>query len=377
MNKRVEEVQISGIRKFYNKVSKYENAISLTLGQPDFNVPEKINIAMIKAIQEGKTVYTPNAGIYELREEICKYLKEFSISYNPEEVLVTVGGSEGLYATFMALLNEGDKVLMPAIGYPAYESVTKMVGGEVITYDLKDDFSIDFNSLINGLDQGAKVLVLSYPSNPLGAVLSKEDNIKLYELIKNRDLTVVTDEIYASLCFKDEYYSIAQYEDIKEKVIYVSGFSKMFSMTGLRLGYVCANEKYMKEIIKVHQYAVSCAPSIVQWAVVEGLKSCKEDVETMKQSFIERKNFVYKRLLELGFEVNDPQGAFYIFPSIKKFNMTSEEFCDKLLESKKVACVPGTAFGAKGEGYMRISYCYSREQLEKALEGIAEFVQGK
>ncbi len=377
MNKRVESIEISGIRKFYNKAAKYENVISLTLGQPDFNVPEKINRAMIKAIEDGKTVYTPNAGIYELREEICNYLKDFNIKYNPDEVLVTVGGSEGLYATFMALLNEGDKVLIPSMGYPAYENVTKMVGGEVSTYELKSDFSIDFDSLIRGLDDGAKVLVISYPSNPLGAVLSKEDKEKLYKIIKSRDIVVITDEIYASLCFQEEYNSIAQYEDIKEKIIYVSGFSKMFSMTGLRLGYVCASKKYMDEIMKVHQYAVSCAPSIVQWAVVEGLKSCSEDVEVMKKSFIERKDFVYNKLLELGFEVNDPQGAFYIFPSIKKFNMTSEEFCDRLLESKKIACVPGTAFGEHGEGYIRISYCYSRKQLEKALKGIEEFIQGK
>jgi aminotransferase len=377
MNNRVKNIQISGIRKFFNKVSKYENAISLTLGQPDFNVPEKINRAIVKAIEEGKTTYTANAGIKELREGISDYLKSFHVNYTADEVLVTVGGSEGLYATFMALLNEGDKVLIPSIGYPAYESVTNMVGGKVITYDLNEDFSIDFNSLVNGLDQGAKVLVLSYPSNPLGAVLSREDKEKLYELIKNRDVVVITDEIYAALCFQKEYYSIAQYEDIKEKIIYVSGFSKMFSMTGLRLGYICSVKKFMDQIIKVHQYAVSCAPSIVQWGVVEGLRSCKEDVEIMKKSFIERKDFVYKRLVELGFEVNNPQGAFYIFPSIKKFNMTSEEFCDKLLEEKKIACVPGTAFGEKGEGYIRISYCYARKQLEEALKGIEEFIQDK
>lgn len=377
MNNRVKNIEISGIRKFFNKVSNYDNAISLTLGQPDFNVPEKINRAIIKAIEEGKTTYTANAGIKELREGISDYLKGFNVNYTADEILVTVGGSEGLYATFMALLNEGDKVLIPSIGYPAYESVTNMVGGKVITYDLNEDFSIDFNSLVNGLDQGAKVLVLSYPSNPLGAVLSKENKEKLYELIKNRDVIVITDEIYAALCFPKEYYSIAQYEDIKEKIIYVSGFSKMFSMTGLRLGYVCASKKFMDEIIKVHQYAVSCAPSIVQWGVVEGLRSCKEDVEIMKKSFIERKDFVYNRLVELGFEVNNPQGAFYIFPSIKKFNMTSEEFCNKLLEEKKIACVPGTAFGEKGEGYIRISYCYAREQLEEALKGIEEFIQDK
>ncbi|SHJ64181.1 aminotransferase [Clostridium cavendishii DSM 21758] len=375
MNKRVEAVQISGIRKVYNKASKYDNVISLTLGQPDFPVPDIINKAMIRAIEDGKTVYTSNAGILELRREICNYLRKININYNPEEVIITVGGSEGLYATFMAILNEGDKVLMPAIGYPAYENITKMLGGTMLTYDLNGDFSINFDSLIQGLDNGAKVLVLSYPSNPLGATLSKDDKEKLYKIIKDRDILIITDEIYASLCFEDGYNSIAQYEDIKEKIIYISGFSKMFSMTGLRLGYVCANSKYIDQIVKVHQYGVSCAPSIVQWAVVDGLKYCMNEINVMKASFIERKNFVYKKLLELGLEVNDPKGAFYIFPSIKKFNMTSEEFCDRLLESKRIACVPGTAFGDKGEGYIRISYCYSKESLEKALEGIEEFIK--
>lgn len=374
MNKNVQQIEISGIRKFSNKVAKYPNAISLTLGQPDFDVPMRIKESITKALNDGKSSYTSNAGIPELREEICNHLGEFGIKYNKDEVLITVGGSEGLFAVMMGLLNAGDGVLIPSVGYPAYESITKMLGAKVIKYDLNEDFSINIDSLCDGINKGGKLLILSYPCNPTGALLSKEDRDKLVDVIKENDLLVLTDEIYSSLCFEDEYYSVAQCEDIKSKVIYVSGFSKMFSMTGLRLGYIACDEKYIKEIIKVHQYAVTCAPSIIQWGAVEGLRSCMGDVEEMKKSFMERMEYVYKELIDMGLEVIKPNGAFYIFPSIKKFGMTSEEFCDRLLEEKGVACVPGTAFGDGGEGYMRISYCYSMEQLKAALGKLREFI---
>lgn len=374
MNTNVQQIEISGIRKFSNKVAKYPNAISLTLGQPDFDVPEKIKDSITKALNDGKSVYTSNAGIPELREEICNHLGEFGIKYSKDEVLITVGGSEGLFAVMMGLLNDGDGVLVPSVGYPAYESITKMLGAKVIKYDLNDDFSINIDSLCQGINQGGKLLILSYPCNPTGALLSKDDRDRLVEIIKENEVLVLTDEIYSSLCFENDYYSVAQCKDIKSKVIYVSGFSKMFSMTGLRLGYIACDEKYIQEIIKVHQYAVTCAPSIIQWGAVEGLRSCMDDVEEMKKSFMERMEFVYKELIDMGIEVVKPNGAFYIFPSIKKFGMTSEEFCNRLLEEKGVACVPGTAFGEGGEGYMRISYCYSMEQLKMALGKIREFI---
>lgn len=371
----VSKIEISGIRKFFNKVSQYENVISLTLGQPDFKVPKVIKAAMIKAINEDKTTYTPNAGIKELREEISKYLNTLKINYNSDEVCVTVGGSEGLYAAFAAVINPKNKVLIPSIAYPAYESCVNLLGGTVLNFKLDEKFNIDMENLKRIVrEEKPKVLVLSYPSNPTGAVLTEKLRDELYTLIKENDILVITDEIYSSICFNEKYYSIASYEDIKEKIIFVGGFSKMFSMTGLRIGYVCACKSILDSIIKVHQYNVSCATSISQYGVLEGLRSCMEDVEYMKSEFKKRRDYVYNRLLNMGLEVINPEGAFYIFPSIKKFNISSEEFCDRLLREQRVAIVPGSAFGSGGEGYIRISYCYSEEELEKALDGLEKFI---
>lgn len=372
----VENIEISGIRKFYNKVVKIPDALSLTLGQPDFNVPEKIKEAMIKAINENKTSYTSNAGIEELRKEISNYLyRNLDINYHKEEICLTIGGSEALLSTFMAFINEGDKVLIPTPAYPAYESCVKLLGGTIVNYELNDDFSINHISLKEIIEkENPKIMVLSYPCNPTGAILSKEDKEKLYELMKEKNILIISDEIYSSLCFEKEYNSLGQYEDIKEKVIIVNGFSKMFSMTGLRLGYVCAHKKYIDSIIKVHQYNVSCAPSIVQWGALEGLKNSLNDVENMKNEFRKRRDYLYDRLVSMGFEVNMPKGAFYMFPSIKKFNMSSEEFCERLLNEAKVAIVPGSAFGPGGEGFVRISYCYSIKRLKESIERLEEWI---
>lgn len=376
MNKNVIGVEISGIRKFYNEVMKFPKAISLTLGQPDFQVPEKVKQAMIRAIEEGKTTYTANAGIIELREEISNLLKDtFKIDFDKEEIIITVGGSEGLYVAMTAVLNPGEKVLIPSIAYPAYESISKIIGCEVINYDLNEDFSVNIDSLEEGINKGGKLLILSYPCNPTGALLNKESRDRLTEIIRKNNILVLTDEIYSSLCFEDEYYSVAQCKDIKEKLIYVSGFSKMFSMTGLRIGYLACTKAIYDQIIKVHQYNSSCATSISQWGALEGLKSSMKDVEKMKESFKERMNFTYGRLKEMGLEVEKPNGAFYIYPNISKFGLTSEEFCHKLLKDGGVACVPGDAFGKGGEGYIRISYCYSKNELEKALEKLEEFIK--
>ena len=254
MNKNVTKVEISGIRKFFNEVSKYPNAISLTLGQPDFKVPNGVKDAMIKAIEEGKTTYTANSGIIELREEISKLLNNrFNVDFSKDEIIITVGGSEGLYASMTAVLNSGEKVLIPSIAYPAYESISKILGCEVLTYELNKDFSVNIESLKEGIKKGGKLLILSYPCNPTGALLSKECRDELVDLIKENEIFVLTDEIYSSLCFEEEYYSVAQCKEIKDKIIYVSGFSKMFSMTGLRVGYVACSKKIYEEIIKVHQ----------------------------------------------------------------------------------------------------------------------------
>lgn len=375
MNRQVQKIQISGIRRFAEKVKKVEGAISLTIGQPDFPVPANVSEAMVNAVKSNKTVYTSNAGIDELREEICKHLKKFNINYNKEEVCITVGGSEGLYSVLFALMNSGEKILLPGPAYPAYENISIMIDAEVVTYPLNEDFTLNIDAIKEKLNkEDIKVLVLSFPSNPTGAILSREQRDELVAIIKEKDIIVVTDDMYASIIF-DEYYSVAQASEIKDKVIYVSGFSKMFSMTGLRIGYVACTDKYMKEIIKVHQYGVSCAPSIAQYGALEGLKNSLSDVEDMRKSFERRKNYCMDRLKKLNIEVAEPKGAFYIFPSIKKFNLPSEEFCEKLLNEGKVACVPGTAFGALGEGYMRISYCYSDEVLKEAFDRIESFLK--
>jgi aminotransferase len=376
ISKNVQNIEISGIRRFFNKTSKYPNAISLTLGQPDFNVPDKIKAAIIEAVNNNLTMYTSNAGLVELRFEISKYLKTFEINYTSEEICITVGGSEGLMDVFTALINTGDKVLIPSPSYPAYESCVKLLGGQVVNYELSDNFSIDFEKLIKKLEEEKpKAMVLSYPSNPTGAVLKKEERDKLYEIIKERDILIISDEIYSSLCYCDEYYSVAQIEELLDRTIIVSGFSKMFSMTGLRVGYVCARKHFMDAIMKVHQYNVSCAPSISQYGALEGLKTCMADGIFMKEEFKKRRNYVFERLKTMEFEVNCPEGAFYIFPSIKKFKISSEEFCLRLLEEAGTAVVPGGAFGTFGEGYLRISYACSYQKLEEALSRIEKWLK--
>lgn len=374
MNENLKKVKISGIRKFYNEVQKVDGAISLTLGQPDFKLPLSIEEGLLEAIKQNKTTYTSNLGIIELRKEISNYLLNYNINYNEAEICITVGGSEALFDIFTALLNKDDKVLIPTPAYPAYESIVNILGGEVVNYSLDSNFKIDINDIKNKIkDMNIKYLVLSLPSNPTGAILSKEERDQLVDVIRENDIIVITDEIYQSLCY-DEYYSVAQSIDIKDKIIYVGGFSKMFSMTGLRVGYYACSELLMNEIIKVHQYNVSCAPSICQWAVYKGLREGLQDVDHMKGVFEARKDLVVNKLKKMGLDVVIPKGAFYVFPSIKKFNIPSEEFALRLLYEEKVACVPGSAFGTGGEGYIRISYCYSEQELKEALERIEKFI---
>ena len=374
MNLNLKNVQISGIRKFYNEVKKIDGAISLTLGQPDFPVPKVVKEALINAVNEDKTVYTENAGILPLRKETSQYLMKRGIDYSADEICITVGGSEAIFTILTALINEGDNVLIPTPAYPAYENIVNILGGNVVSYGLNDDFSINIENLKALIKENQiKVLVLSLPSNPLGTILTKEEKDELIKIIANNNIFVVTDEIYESLIY-EEYYSVAEEKEILDKVIYISGFSKMFSMTGLRVGYFAAQKKLMDEIMKVHQYNVSCATSICQWAALEGLRNGLDDVENMKNVFRERKDYVISELRNMGLEVNEPKGAFYVFPSIKKFNMSSEEFCLKLLNEEKIACVPGSSFGIGGEGYIRISYCYSMEELKKALLGLKKFI---
>lgn len=370
----VDNIEISGIRKFYNKVAKIDGAISLTLGEPDFKIPEEIKEAIKRSIDEDKTTYTPNAGIEELREEISKYLKSLNINFFKEEICVTVGGSEGLLSTFTGILNPGDKVLIPTIAYPAYENCVKILGGEVINYNLKEDLSIDMEELKRVVEQECpKVMVVSHPSNPTGRLMTKEQCDELFNILRDKDILIISDEIYSSIVF-GEFNSISQYEELKNKLVLIGGFSKMFSMTGMRIGYVCAPEWILKNIIKVHQYNVSCAPSIGQYGALEGLKKSMYHIDYIKANLKLRRDYVYDRLISMGLEVVRPEGAFYIFPSIKKLGFNSEEFCEKLLKDTKVAVVPGTAFGEGGEGYIRISYCYSMEDLKLALDFMEEWL---
>lgn len=376
MNTNVENIEISGIRKFSNKVSQVEGALSLTLGQPDFKTPGFIKKAMIDSIENDKTTYTSNAGIVELRQEISNYLKTFNINFSTEDVCITVGGSEGLYAAFQGVLNPGDVILVPDPSYPAYKAIGTIIGANVIEYKLNKEFLIDIEDLKGKIKKfNPKAMVLSYPSNPTGAVMTKELRDNLYKILKDEKLYIITDEIYASVCYEDNYYSVCQYEDLVERCIYISGFSKMFSLTGLRIGYICCKNKLLNEIMKVHQYNVSCAPSVAQYGALKGLTHCLNDVEIMKEEFKKRRDFVYSRLKEIGFQVNMPKGAFYIFPKIPKENISSNDFCVDLLNKEKVACVPGSAFGTSGEGFMRISYCYSMEELKKALNHIEDYLR--
>ncbi|MGH4051503.1 MAG: pyridoxal phosphate-dependent aminotransferase [Clostridium sp.] len=371
----VSKVEISGIRKFFNKVSKVEGAISLTLGQPDFPVPKNIKNAMIQAIHKNKTEYTANAGIIELRNEISNFLSSMDINYLADEITVTVGGSEALLCIFGAFLNAGDKVLVPTPAYPAYESCVKIFGAEVVNYNLNKDFTINFDNISKLIeDENPKLLVMSHPSNPTGSILSKTERDKLFKILKEKDIYIISDEMYSSLCY-EEYYSLAQIDDLRSRVILVGGFSKMFSMTGLRVGYVCASKYITDNIMKMHQYNVSCATSISQWGAYEGLISCKGDVNTMKVEFEKRKEYVYKRLKQMGIDTTLPRGAFYIFPSIEKFSMSSEEFCTRLLHEGLVAVVPGSAFGIGGEGYIRISYSYSLEMLKEGLDRMEKWIK--
>lgn len=371
----VKNIEISGIRQYHEEVQKYPTAVSFIFGEPDFEVPRKITKAVADALISGKTTYTSNIGIKELRQEISRYLSLKNIEYSSEEICLTAGCTEGLICTFKAVINKGDKVLIPNPGFPSYLPMLNLCDASPIYYDLNDDFSINIEDLKSKISQfKPKALVLSFPLNPTGAILSKKDTENLYEVIKENNIIAISDEIYSEICF-DEFHTPIQHNDIKDKFILVSGFSKMFSMTGLRVGYVCANKNIIQSVLKVHSYNVSCAPSISQWGALTGLRECMEDLENMKKEYLRRRNYVYKRLTDMGLEVTMPKGTFFIFPSIKKFGLTSEEFCNRLLREAEVAVIPGSAFGSRGEGHIRISYSTHMYNLEKGLNRLESWIK--
>ena len=378
MNKRMKNVEYSGIRKFFNEVKKYDDCVSLTVGQPDFNLPESIKQGIIRAVYENKNFYTVNQGILELREKISDYLnKEFSIKFSSDEIILTVGGSEALFVTFGTLFNEGEKVLIPGPGYPAYENVLKFVGVNPLDYGINDGIDFDFieKSLKN---DDISAIVLCFPSNPTGISLTKQDKERLYEiLLKYPKCKIISDEMYSSISY-DKFETICEYEDLLDRVILVSGFSKTFSMTGLRLGFICAKAPYINELNKLHLYATSASPSIVQYGTFYGFDEALKDTVYMKNEFEKRRDFVYKRIVDMGFKVKKPMGAFYIFPSLEGIStQKSYDFCVDLLKNGRVACVPGSAFGKMGEGYIRISYCNSIEELAKGLDRIEKYIKNK
>ncbi len=375
----VETIKPSGIRKFFDIVSEMKDAISLGVGEPDFDTPWHIRDEGIYALSKGKTFYTSNAGLKELREEICNYLKRTqNIEYNPlKEVIVTVGGSEAIDIGLRAIVNYGDEVIIPQPAYVSYEPCTILAGAKPVIINLKaeNEFRLTADELENVITDKTKVLILPFPNNPTGAIMEREDLEKIAEVIIKHDLYVMSDEIYGELTYKGEHASIASIAGMKERTILINGFSKAYAMTGWRLGYACGPEAIIKQMTKIHQFAIMCAPTTSQYAAVEALKNGDEDVKIMRQAYNQRRRFLLNAFKEMNVQCFEPFGAFYVFPCIKEFGMTSEKFATRFLEEEKVAAVPGNAFGESGEGFLRISYAYSLENLKIAMERFKRFVE--
>lgn len=378
LSKMVETIKPSGIRKFFDIVSEMKDAISLGVGEPDFDTPWHIRDEGIYALSKGKTFYTSNAGLKELREEICNYLKrKQNIQYNPlKEVIVTVGGSEAIDIGLRAIINAGDEVIIPQPAYVSYEPCTILAGAKPVIINLKaeNEFRLTAEELENAITDKTKVLILPFPNNPTGAIMEREDLEKIAEVIRKHDIYVMSDEIYSELTYKGEHVSIASIEGMQERTILINGFSKAYAMTGWRLGYACGPEAIIKQMTKIHQFAIMCAPTTSQYAAVEALKNGEDDVKMMRQAYNQRRRFLLNAFKEMNLECFEPFGAFYVFPCIKEFGMTSEEFATRFLEEEKVAAVPGNAFGESGEGYLRISYAYSLDNLKIAMERFKRFV---
>ena len=369
----------SGIRRFFDIVSEMTDAISLGVGEPDFETPWHIRDEGIYSLEKGRTFYTSNSGLLELRREIANYIKRTQgISYEPKsEVLISVGGSEAIDLMFRAMINPGDEVLIPQPSYVSYEPCTILADGVPVIIDLKEEnkFRLTPEELEAAVTERSKILVLPFPNNPTGGIMTKEDLEALVPVILKHDLYVLSDEIYSELTYTGKHVSIASLPGMKERTVLVNGFSKAYAMTGWRLGYACGPDWLMKQMTKIHQYAIMCAPTTSQYAAVEAFKNGDEDVAMMRESYNERRRFVVHTLNAMGLKTFEPEGAFYVFPCIKEFGMGSEEFAERLLREEKVAIVPGTAFGDSGEGYLRISYAYSLEKLKQALGRLENFVR--
>ncbi len=375
---RVNKVPPSGIRKFFDVIEQMQDVISLGVGEPDFVTPWHIREACIYAIEQGYTMYTSNYGLLELREEISKYVKKkYSIDYNPKnEILVTVGVSEGLDLGVRALVDIGDEVIIHEPNYVSYKPCVIFAEGKVITVETKveEEFRLTPEELEKKITPKTKILIMNYPNNPTGAVMEKKHLEEIADVVVENDLFVISDEIYAELTYNGKHVSFASLNGMKERTLLLNGFSKAFAMTGFRLGYACGNRKLIEAMMKIHQYSMLCAPIASQKAAIEALKHGEKEVKEMVEQYNQRRRFIVKRLKKIGLECFEPRGTFYTFPSIKITKLSSEEFSERLLKEEKVAVVPGNAFGACGEGFIRCSYANSIENIEEALERIERFV---
>ena len=376
---KVVEIKPSGIRKFFDIVSEMKDAISLGVGEPDFDTPWHIRDEGIYSLEKGRTFYTSNAGLKELKVEICNYMKrKQNIEYNyKDEVIVTVGGSEAIDIALRAMLNPGEEVIIPQPCYVSYEPCTILAGGVPVIIDLKaeNEFRLTAEELEAAITDKTKCLILAFPNNPTGAIMTKEDLEKIAKVIIEKDIIVISDEIYAELTYGREHVSIASLPGMQERTILINGFSKAYAMTGWRLGYACGPANIIGQMTKIHQFAIMCAPTTSQYAAVEALKNGDEDVKEMREAYNQRRRYLVNAFREMGLECFEPFGAFYVFPCIKEFGMTSDEFATRFLEEEKVAAVPGTAFGNSGEGFLRISYAYSLDNLKIAMERFKRFVE--
>lgn len=380
INPTVAEIKPSGIRKFFDIAATMDGVISLGVGEPDFRTPWQIRKAGINSLEKGKTKYTSNWGIAQLRSAVSDYVKrKYSLDYKPdEEILITVGGSEAIDACIRALVSPGDEVIIPQPSYVCYEPITRLAGGVPVIIETRaeDDFKVTREQLEKALSPRTKLLILPYPCNPTGAIMEKEDLEELARVLKNTNVAVLSDEIYAELTFGGKrHVSPASIDGMWERTVTVNGFSKAFSMTGWRLGFACGPREIMDQITKIHQFAIMCAPTTSQYAAIEALKNCDGEVERMVHEYDMRRRMMVAGFNEIGLTCREPKGAFYTFPSVKSTGLSSDEFCERLLYSKKVAVVPGTAFGDSGEGFIRASYCYSVEHIKEAISSIGEFLK--
>ena len=378
LSKQIRGIKPSGIRKFFDVVNEMPDAISLGVGEPDFDTPWHIRDEGIYSLEKGRTFYTSNSGLKELKIEICNYLKRSqNLDYDYiKQVIVTVGGSEAIDIALRAMLDPGDEVLIPQPCYVSYDPCTILAGGVPVPINLKheNEFRLTPQELKAAITPKTKVLIMPFPNNPTGAIMEKKDLEAIADIIIENDLYVISDEIYAELTYKEKHVSIATLEGLKERTILINGFSKAYAMTGWRLGYAVGPSEIIKQMTKIHQFAIMCAPTTSQYAAVEALRNGDDDVAEMREAYNQRRRYLMHAFREMGLECFEPYGAFYVFPCIKEFGMTSEEFATRFLEEQKVAVVPGTAFGDCGEGFLRISYAYSLENLKIAIGRLNEFV---